>query len=458
MRQRTEIRQRQKQEFNARFSAAVQILQMPVSELAEEIRATLDSNPLLEEYGTSDSQSTEFGEDLSTTASPTSNADLSQGLDYAAQIAEVQTVRKHLSQQLWTAGLSKARRTIAEAIIDSVDERGYLTESVNDIQQIVALSTTVTQQEITEVLHIVQQFGPPGIAARDLTECLLLQLEISSAPADIIANARRILLECFSELSERKMDQIGVSLEIDVSAVNAAIALIQSLNPYPGNQFGTAAEVIVPDIITRKVGNKWQVELNSLVLPKLRISSHYRNMIDRLENDEGRTYLRKNLSNANTFLDNVNRRHETVLSVAREIVKHQHAFLEVGEAGMQPLKISEIAQSLNLHDSTVSRACSRKYIMTPRGTYELKRLFSVRIPNRFGNDESAQAIKHRIASLVEQEDTNSPLSDQQINEQLLRGGASLSRRTVAKYRAQLGIPAHNIRKRIKINQPKGEVV
>ena len=214
----------------------------------------------------------------------------------------------------------------------------------------------------------------------------------------------------------------------------------------------------MPDIITRKVGNKWQVELNSQVLPKLRISSHYRNMIDCLENDEGRTYLRKNLSNANTFLDNVNRRHETVLSVAKEIVRHQYAFLEIGEAGMQPLKISEIAQLLNLHDSTVSRACARKYIMTPRGTYELKRLFSVRIPNRFGNDESAQAIKHRIASLVAQEDINSPLSDQQINDQLLRGGASLSRRTVAKYRAELGIPARNIRKRTKINQMKGEVV
>ena len=458
MRQRTEIRQRQKQEFNARFGAAVQILQMPVSELAEEIRATLDSNPLLEEYDTSDSQSTEIGEDLSTTTSSTLNTEFSQGFDHTTQIAEVQTVRSHLSQQLWTVGLSKSRRTIAEAIIDSVDERGYLTESVNEICQIVALSTIVTQQDVTEVLRIVQQLGPPGIAARDLTECLLLQLESSSASAGTIANARRILLECFTELSERRLNRISISLGIDVSAVDAAIALIQSLNPYPGNQFGTAAEVIVPDIITRKVGNKWQVELNSQVLPKLRISSHYRNMIDRLENDEGRTYLRKNLSNANTFLDNVNRRHETVLSVAREIVKHQHAFLEIGEAGMQPLKISEIAQSLNLHDSTVSRACARKYIMTPRGTYELKRLFSVRIPNRFGNDESAQAIKHRIASLVEQENINSPLSDHQINEQLLRGGASLSRRTVAKYRAELGIPARNLRKRIKINQLKGEVV
>ena len=201
MRQRTEIRQRQKQEFNARFGAAVQILQMPVSELAEEIRATLDSNPLLEEYDRLDSQSTDFGEDLSTTASSTLNADFSRGVDHAAQIAEVQTVRSHLSQQLWATGLSNARRTIAEAIIDSVDERGYLTESVDEIQQIVALSTTVTQQEVTEVLHIVQQFGPPGIAARDLTECLLLQLESSSAPAGTIANARRILLECFSELS-----------------------------------------------------------------------------------------------------------------------------------------------------------------------------------------------------------------------------------------------------------------
>ncbi len=457
MRQRTEIRQRQKQEFNARFNSALQILQMPASELAEQIRDALDSNPLLEEYEAHDSGSSDSFDSFQESPSAAPGSDFSLP-DREFWLEEPQSVRAHLLQQIRTAGLSETRRAIAQAIVESVDERGYLTESVDDIQQAVVADSKISVDDVAEALRMVQQFGPPGIAARDLTECLLLQLTASSAPASIVAHARQILSECFFLLSERMHEEIGEELSLDLDEVDAAVDLIQSLNPYPGNQFGPAAETIVPDLIARKAGERWQVELNPNILPRIRISSSYLGMIDGLGDQAGQKYLKSSLSRASSFLDNVNRRHETILRVAREIVRHQNLFLEIGEPGMQPLKISDIAQALDLHESTVSRACARKYIMTPRGTYELKRLFSVRIPNRFGSDESVQAIKHRIARLIEQEDMSTPLSDQQINEQLRRGGAELSRRTVAKYRAELGIPARGMRKRMKINQLRREVV
>ena len=312
--------------------------------------------------------------------------------------------------------------------------------------------------EIEQTLVIVQQLGPPGIAARSLNESLLNQLGARDAPATVVANARTILRECFELLAKARVDKIVAETSLSQAAVLQAIELIKSLNPSPGNQFGKAAEVIMPDLIARKVNQRWQVRLNSQALPKLRISNYYRGMIDNTKDDSGQTYLKKSLTGANLFIDSINRRHDTVLRVAREIVRHQHRFLDDGELHLQPLKIADIAESLELHESTVSRACARKYIMTPTGTYELKSLFSVRIPNRFGHDESAQAIKQKIARLVDEEDMNAPLSDHEITERLRNAGAKIARRTVAKYRAQLYIPARNLRRSLNIHQTQGEVM
>lgn len=458
MRQRTELRQRQKQEFNARFSAAIQILQMPVSELADEIRDVLETNPLLEEFDNGASSSVDSFGDLPNLASSTTQADSDSWLDHAMQVAETQSVKDHLMQQLRTSGLAGRNRIIAETIIESVDDRGYLTESIEDIRILLADSTLVTEADVEHVLKIVQQFGPPGIAARDLRESLLNQFDAINAASATAANAKIILLEYFDLLAQNRFQQIAADAALDIESVDQAVALIRSLNPYPGYQFGNAAESIVPDLIARKIDDQWQVQLNSQALPKIRISSHYRNMIDSIGNDEGQKYLKQNLNSANVFLQNLDRRYDTIFRVGQQIVRRQQAFFEYGERAMQPLKISDIAQTLDLHESTVSRACSRKYIMSPRGTFELKRFFSVRIPNRYGNDESAEAIKYKIARLVQHEDANTPLSDRQITEQLRSNGAQISRRTVAKYRTALHIPAHSARKRITIKQLEKEVV
>lgn len=458
MRQRTELRQQHKQEFNARFSAAIQVLQMPAAELAVQIRDALDTNPMLEEFEAYELDGP-GSLDLPTDSPPsTTTTDSGVGLEYAAEIEETETVRDHLLRHLLTSGYIGTHRIIAQAIIDSIDERGYLVESVEELEQLLAAQVSVSVDQIESVLKTVQQFGPPGIGARNLAESLSLQLDCSAADAATVACAQRILRDCLSLLSENKIVQIAEQLKVDATLANAAVALIRALNPYPGYRFGNAAEAILPDLITRKVNDRWQVWLNPETLPNIRISNDYVAMMRRIDRGAGQQYLKKSLSSANSFLENVNRRHETILRVAKEIVRNQHAFLDIGEAGMRPLKIRDVAQALDLHDSTVSRACARKYIMTPRGTYELKRFFSARIPNRSGNDESAEAIKYKIARLVEQESVTTPLSDQQITERLQRNGTEISRRTVAKYRADLRIPARSLRATLTINQLKREVV
>jgi len=448
MKQRTELRQQQRHEFNARFSGALQILQMPAVQLAEQIRDVLDSNPLLEEYATDESDTFETGAASLDFSSPAVAADSDALLEHAAQSRHSDSVHDYLLHQLRTAAFTGVQRRIAQAIVESVDERGYLVESLDELQQILAPQDNVSVAQIEQVLKVVQQFGPPGIAARNLSEALTQQLDVSVADFSTVARARQIVQHCLPLLAENRLDEICSLLDIDGSQLDAAVGLIRSLHPYPGFAFGSSAQTIMPDLIARKSNDKWQVQLNSEALPKLRISDEYRTMMNRIDHPEGRVFLKQNLSSATLFLDHVRRRHTTILRVAREVVRHQHVFLDVGEAGLKPLKIADVAQALDLHDSTVSRACAGKYIMTPRGTIELKRFFSVRIHNRDGSDESAASVRQKIVRIVGQESTITPLSDQQITERLRQGGTEISRRTVAKYRAELRIPARSQRARI----------
>ena len=458
MKNRPQLQQQQRQVFNARFSAAVQILQMPVSELADEIREFMESNPLLEEIEPQQAEIYSSTVDFSAPTSAGTSVDSDAFVEYAAAVSGCWTVRDYLHQQLLLSGITGERRIIAQAIIESIDERGYLAESLASIQEILADRIRVSSTVMEQVLHCVQGLGPNGIAARNLRESLLLQLEECEA-VDVVKNNAIVLVdEHFELLTETRFADIEAATSLSVSDINHATALIRSLNPHPGNQFGVASEAVVPDLIAQRVGDKWRVQLNSGVLPRLGISPHYRQLMDSTTDSSSLQYLQKNLDSATTFLDNVKRRHETLLNVAKEIVRQQHAFLDRGQCAMQPLKISDVAERLDLHESTVSRACAQKYIMTPRGTYELRRLFSVRIPNRLSDDDSADAIKYRIGQLVQQENARFPLSDSQITNKLRSQGSEISRRTVAKYRCELYIPAYQVRKRMTFNQAIGETV
>ncbi len=460
MRQRTELRQRQKPEFNARFSAAVRVLQMPSSELAEEVRDVLDSNPLLEEFEPELSDKADEFYSPGEYPPPASNAseiDTDDILELAAHAQSVSTIRDHLVQQIRNSGLSGRQRVIVEMIVESVDDRGYLAEPLTEILEV--LPPDVDLREVELALAIVQQFDPPGVAARNLQECLYIQLDHIKASKTVRKNAQNILLNHLELLSDMELGQISIKSECDLEEVRAAVDLIQSLNPAPGNEFGASAVTVVPDVIARKIGDRWSVELNSDILPKLRISSSYQSMVRSARKAADTRYLKSSLNRATSFLEDLNRRHETILRVARTLVMHQQSFLEHGEHAMKPLTLREVAESLELHESTVSRTCSRKYIMTPRGTYELKYLFSYRIRSDTGEDESALSIKHKLLQLVEQEDGRSPLSDQQITEQLRGSGIRIARRTVAKYRSSMRIPTRRKRKAIAINQmPNREVM
>ena len=452
MRQTAELRQRQKQTFNTRFSTAVRILQMSGSELAEEVREVLDTNPLLEEIERTVSDGTEdshFGGELLPTGLNSTDFDSDDMLEYAAQHVETMSIRDHLTQQVLASGFTENNRIIADAIIESIDERGYLNESIDEIVDY--LSNVVDSRQVENVLNTIQQYDPPGIAARNLQECLLIQLDSSGAPATIRENARTIVRNYLELLSEMRLEQIGAEMQCDTDSIRRAVNLIQSLNPAPASKFGSAAQAIAPDVIARKVEDRWVAELNAELLPKLRISDGYQSMFAARINSEERKYLNNSLSNAHTFLDSLSRRHETVLRVAETVVMHQIPFLEDGDYAMKPLTLQRVAESLDLHESTVSRACAGKYIMTPRGTFELKHFFSVRIRSDVGEDESAMSIKHKILQIVDSEDRQAPLSDQQITQRMRESGIHIARRTIAKYRSEMRIPSCKIRKSIAMN-------
>ena len=452
MRQRAELRQRQKQQFNARFCNAVQILQMPNAELAQEVQDHLDTNPMLEEVEFDDPGELDHFFSFPT-LSPFdisgSGTSSSQLLEYEAYSVRSQTICEYLHDQINQSGLTGQWRGVAEAIADSVDDRGYFTDSHEELLN--ALGDGISVDFVEQVLRVVQKFDPPGVASRSLGECLINQLNFTEAPAPVLRNARRIIENWLDELSNLKYNEISEALGIGADEVRDAANLIQTLNPNPGSGFGESARIIVPDVIARKVEGRWRIGLNSEVLPRIGISSIYRSMISNDSKSQSSEYLKKNLSGANVFLESLNRRHQTVLRVARELVMFQQRFLEYGDHALQPLKISEISDRLDLHESTVSRACSGKYIMAPRGTFEMKKFFSYRLKNVTGSDESARSVQLKVANLVEGENCKNPLSDQQITNMLRESGIQIARRTVAKYRLQMKIPPRNWRKANALN-------
>ena len=455
MRQRTELRQRQSPAFNAKFSNTVRILQMPNAELKQEVQAILDSNPLLEEVEFDNSASAEnfFAfPTLSPFAASRSDIDSDQIIEYAAQKNYSLTIRDHLRNQIQLSGLDNIKRQIALAIADSIDERGYLAEPTDEICDMLAFDASV--ENVDDVLAFVQRLDPPGIAARSLKQCLAIQLEQNSSAADENSIAAAIVEHCLAEVANYQFEQIAEKLGISYREVCNAVDLIQALNPVPGAGFGESAKIIVPDVIAKKANNRWLVALNEEVLPKIRISSAYQSMIGVTDSRQGKRYLKKNLAGANIFLDSINRRHQTILRVARELVEHQQDFLEHGDSQMRPLTLQNVADTLGLHESTVSRASSAKYIMTPRGTFELKALFSGRINRIAGGDVSAKSVQHEIARLIENEDCSNPLSDQKITDHLHALDIQIARRTVVKYRSVMNIPTRKIRKIKKLNQSK----
>ena len=368
---------------------------------------------------------------------------------FEIQDSPVESLRDHLMWQMDLTPFSATDRDIASAIIDSINDDGYLTTSLEEIQQGMEADKEVEVDEVAAVLRRIQNFDPPGVAARDLRECLMIQLQQLPADTSMLAEARRLVDEHLPLLANREYTQLTRRLKLDEQSLQAVIDLIQTLNPRPGNSIASSqAEYVIPDVIVRKYNGAWRVELNEEAVPRLRINKQYASLIRRADSSSDNTYLKGQLQEARWFLKSLQSRHETLLKVASCIVERQRGFLEHGEEAMKALVLHDVAEVVGMHESTISRVTTKKYMWTPRGIFELKYFFSSHVSTTAGGECSSTAIRALIKKLVAAENQRKPLSDSKIALILCEQGINVARRTVAKYREAMAIPPSNERKRL----------
>ena len=376
--------------------------------------------------------------------------------DIDARNSRPQTLRDHLLWQMQMTSFSQTDRRIAESLIDAINEDGYLTSKIEEVQQILSRDTdevtglNVEADEIEAVLHQIQNFDPIGVGARDLAECLRLQLKALPPETPSLAEAIELAAtEHLALLGARDYNQLRRHMKVSPEALHQAVQLIQTLNPRPGGTVqSTASNYIAPDIIVRKFRGVWRADLNGEVAPRLRINALYERMIQRGDSSADNRYLQDQLQQARWFIKSLTSRNETLLKVARTIVDRQRAFFDHGPEAMKPLVLHDIAESVSMHESTISRVTTNKYMLTPRGIFELKYFFSSHVATADGGACSATAIRSMIKKLIEGEPPNRPISDSKIAEILGGQGIHVARRTVAKYRESISIPPSNQRKSI----------
>jgi RNA polymerase sigma-54 factor len=360
-------------------------------------------------------------------------------------------LQEHLRWQLDLTPFTDIDRSIAEIIIDSINDDGYLTASLEELRDSLGVDPEqeIGIEEVQAVLHRIQHFDPVGVAARDPAECLKIQLQALPPDTPRRKEALQLLQEHVNLLGNRDYNQIMRRMKLSEPELQEVLKLIQSLNPRPGSQITSATpQYVVPDVFVFKNKGKWQVDLNIEAAPRLRINSHYASLVKRADNSEDNTYLRNHLQEARWFLKSLQSRHETLLKVARCIVDRQRSFFEYGDEAMKPLVLRDIAETVDMHESTISRVTTQKYMHTPRGIYEFKYFFSSHVGTSDGGECSATAIRAIIKKLVAAETPNKPLSDSKIASLLADQGIKVARRTIAKYREAMGIPPSNERKRL----------
>lgn len=462
---------------------AIRLLQLSTLELKTEIQNALDSNMMLEvDEGedevpaqdkepvpdrTADSGELELREDIDSADIPedipvdTAWDDIYDGSinysgtgqggnEFLEPVNSGETsLGEHLLWQLNLMPLSETDRTIATGIIDFIDRDGYLTSPLAEILPVIQEDVDADLEEMEAVLHLIQSMEPAGIGARDLGECLQLQLMQLPDETPWLKQATNLVSQHLGLLASHDYNQLMRKLSLRREELSEIIALIQSLNPRPGSTIqNTAIQYIVPDIYVKKTNGRWLIELNAESTPRLRINTGYAGMIKRADNSPDNNSLKEHLQEARWLIKSLQSRSETLLRVASAIVERQKAFLEHGDEAMKPLVLHDIAEELDMHESTVSRVTTNKYMHTPRGIYELKYFFSSHVGTDTGDTASSTAIRALIKKLVAEEDNQKPLSDSKIAQLLGNQGIKVARRTVAKYREALSIPPSNERKRL----------
>jgi RNA polymerase sigma-54 factor len=451
---------------------AIRLLQLPTLELQAQVQQALESNVLLEalddleatasfeqlveaeqnntrEEGETDEPEAvvEIGDEWTEPNAAESETPWSGSGDGEQELADEagETLQDHLAWQLELAHLPEDAVTIGRALIDAINDDGYLTETIESITEAVARDVAANTARVEEVLRIIQQFDPAGIGARSVGECIQLQLGQLDPATPGLAAAQKLAHDHLELVASQQFSLLQRQMHCSGEELDQALALVRSCHPRPGATFQPVrTEYVVPDVYARRTPQGWVVELNPAALPRVRLNESYAGMITRAPDH---AVLRTQLQEARWLLRSLEIRNDTMLRVARSIVERQLAFLDSGEESMQPMILRDVAEAVQMHESTISRVTTGKYLHTPRGVFEFRFFFSSQVPADDGTGVSSTAIRAKIRKLIAQEQPGQPLSDQQIAEMLSGDGIAVARRTVAKYREALGIPPSSERRR-----------
>ena len=449
---------------------AIRLLQLPVLELQAQVQEALESNVMLEAEEeeqidlTSLDQPTPTGEDdevapdttdeivvemedpWAESSTPSGDGRAQDDDDRPLEFTDdrERDLHQHLVWQLEISRLDPRQVWIGEALVDALNDDGYLTESTADIARSLSADLPVTEEDVEQVLAFIQTLDPPGVGARTASECICLQLAQLEPETPGRELALRIARNHLQAVADRDHAALRRLLEADEDSLLEALALIRGCHPRPGSAFESAQpEYIVPDVFVRRTEQGWAVEINPASVPRLKVNQGYASLVSRSADYAS---LRAQLQEARWLIRSLEIRNDTLLKVARTIVQRQAAFLEQGDEAMQPMILRDVAEAVSMHESTISRVTTGKYMHTPRGIFEFRFFFSSHVAGADGGDVSSVAIRARIRKLIADEVPEKPLSDAQLAEVLSREGVKVARRTVAKYREALGLASSSERR------------
>lgn len=491
MKQSLQLRMGQQLAMTPQLQQAIKLLQLSSMDLQHEIQEALDSNMMLEiadEEPTAPAEGSMAAENWTSSSDKDSEyrelgnmdapADIPQELpvdvswdevydslpslssasglggseqdDYTQQRASGETLQEQLTWQMEMARFSDRDHAIATAVIDAISDDGYLDSSLDEIHQgLLPQIPALDLDEVVAVLHQIQNFDPPGVGAIDLADCLSIQLRQLPETTPFRSEALLLVEKHLELLAKRNVSALKRLLNLDEDDLSKVVALVRSLEPKPGRLVqADDTQYITPDVYVVRINNRWSVRLNPKVSPSLRVNPLYSGMVRRADNSADNTTMRSHLQEARWFIKSLQSRNETLLKVAKSIVDRQQAFLDDGPIAMKPLVLRDIAEEVEMHESTISRVTNQKYMHTPNGIYEFKYFFSSHVSTQGGGECSATAIKAFLKEIVDAEDARKPLSDDAIASVFKERGINVARRTIAKYREALNIPSSSERKQV----------
>lgn len=449
------LEQTQKLIMTQELRQAIQLLQFNSIELNEYIKEQIQENPLLEmenpNQGIEEIKELPKEEEVDWKEYAEKFDDISyrpqvdknqKEYNYESFISYGPSLKEHLENQLSLVKLNNEKYSIGEYLIQNIDENGYLMSKVEEIASLLK----VTESQVEEVLKIIQGFDPLGVGARDLKECLLIQLREKKDTNPVV---KSIIENYLDDIAYNRIIKISKELDVDIKKIQEACDHIKTLEPKPGRAFHSNSndvKYIVPDATIKLVDGEFVIIINDVTGPRLNINNFYKNLLNNSPDEDAANFLSERLNSAMWIIKSIEQRRQTIYNVVESILKFQIEFFKSGDKGLVPLTLKEVAEDIDMHESTISRATNGKYVQTPRGLYELKYFFTTGLPGQSG-EVSSTSIKSMIKDLIDQENPQKPYSDQKIADLLKEKGARISRRTVAKYRDELDIPSSSLRRR-----------